>query len=144
MADFRYDSCIRGFHVYKDVWNPVVGETLNAEREKTILSINMQFLWWRMVTLSDMCLGKTAAFFLKHGGTFRCTVTGKHRWSGDLDMGGLEIPCFMTFSGPLPLIERLKTLLGNCKGGPLFTENWKRPRGAVIGAGALNRDYTVV
>jgi hypothetical protein len=28
-----------------------------------------------------------------------------------LDMGGLEIPCVMTFSGPLPLIERLKTLL---------------------------------
>jgi hypothetical protein len=36
MADFRYDSCIRGFHVYKDVWNPVVGETLNAEREKKL------------------------------------------------------------------------------------------------------------
>jgi hypothetical protein len=34
MADFRYDSCIRGFHVYKDVWNPVVGEIWNAEREK--------------------------------------------------------------------------------------------------------------
>jgi hypothetical protein len=28
--------------------------------------------------------------------------------------------------------------------GPLFTENLKRPRGAVIGAGALNRDYTVI
>ena len=56
-------------------------------------------------------ISKTAAFFLKHGGTLRCTVTGKHRWSGDLDMGGLEILCVMTFSGPLPLIERLKTLL---------------------------------
>jgi hypothetical protein len=59
-------------------------------------------------------ISKTAAFFLKHGGTLRCTVTmvtGKHRWSGDMDMGRLEILCVMTFSGPLPLIERLKTLL---------------------------------
>lgn len=33
MADFRYDSCIRGFHIYKDIWNPVIGETLNTRRE---------------------------------------------------------------------------------------------------------------
>jgi hypothetical protein len=45
-------------------------------------------------------------------------------------MGELEIPCFITFSGPLPLIERLKTLLGNCKGpGALIYGKLKKAQG---------------
>ena len=30
---FTLISCVRGYHVYKDIWDPVVGETLNCERE---------------------------------------------------------------------------------------------------------------
>ena len=26
-------SCVRGYHQYKDIWDPVVGEMLNCERE---------------------------------------------------------------------------------------------------------------
>ena len=47
-------------------------------------------------------------------------------------MGGLEIPCFMTFSGTLPLIERLKkTLLPwvIAKGGPYLRKIEKGPGG---------------
>ena len=28
------DTCIHGFHVYKDVWRPVIGEELRCKREK--------------------------------------------------------------------------------------------------------------
>ena len=31
----EFDSFIRGFHVYKDVWTPVVGEMLLLKREPT-------------------------------------------------------------------------------------------------------------
>jgi len=27
------DSCVRGFHVYKDIWTPDTGEVLSCERE---------------------------------------------------------------------------------------------------------------
>ena len=27
------ESCVRGFHVYQDVWVPVIGETLPCRRE---------------------------------------------------------------------------------------------------------------
>ena len=27
------ESCVRGFHVYKDVWAPVTGEVLSCEME---------------------------------------------------------------------------------------------------------------
>ena len=29
------DSCVRGFHVYQDIWTPVMGEILVCRRETT-------------------------------------------------------------------------------------------------------------
>ena len=29
------ESCVRGFHIYQDVWIPVVGEVLGCRREMT-------------------------------------------------------------------------------------------------------------
>ena len=28
------DTCVRGFHVYKDVWRPMIGEELRCQREE--------------------------------------------------------------------------------------------------------------
>ena len=28
------DTCVRGFHVYEDVWRPVIGEELRCQREE--------------------------------------------------------------------------------------------------------------
>ena len=33
MMTFMLSSCVRGYHVYRDIWNPSVGETVNCERE---------------------------------------------------------------------------------------------------------------
>ena len=33
MKTFILNSCICGYHIYKDVWTPSVGETVNCERE---------------------------------------------------------------------------------------------------------------
>ena len=33
MIMFTLSSCVRGYHVYRDAWNPSVGETVNCERE---------------------------------------------------------------------------------------------------------------
>ena len=33
MPQFCYDSVMRGYHVYKDVWEASLGELLNCERE---------------------------------------------------------------------------------------------------------------
>ena len=35
---FELDSCIRGHHIYKDVWTPVVDEGLNCRREEGNIS----------------------------------------------------------------------------------------------------------
>ena len=33
MEKFTFDSAVRGYHVYKDVWKPAIGEKLHAEQE---------------------------------------------------------------------------------------------------------------
>ena len=33
MAAHEANSCVRGFHVYSDIWAPFVGETLACEQE---------------------------------------------------------------------------------------------------------------
>ena len=33
MEETERDCCIRGYHVYKDIWEAAVGESLTCERE---------------------------------------------------------------------------------------------------------------
>ena len=30
MEKFTFDSAVRGYHVYKDIWKPAIGEKLHA------------------------------------------------------------------------------------------------------------------
>ena len=32
MEEFQKESCVRGYHLYKDVWNAVLGEELLCRR----------------------------------------------------------------------------------------------------------------
>ena len=34
MSSYRMESCIQGFHIYKEVWTPFIGERLGCAREK--------------------------------------------------------------------------------------------------------------
>ena len=36
MADHEVESCVRGFHIYEDVWTPVIGEVLICRRENSV------------------------------------------------------------------------------------------------------------
>ena len=33
MEKFTFNSAVRGYHVYKDVWKPAIGEKRHAEQE---------------------------------------------------------------------------------------------------------------
>ena len=33
MASFYLTSCIRGYHIYKEIWTPEIGEEGNYQRE---------------------------------------------------------------------------------------------------------------
>ena len=112
-ARYEWPSYVRGYHEYKSIWSPTVGETLRLTTELT----NPQDPF-AVAVIKDGCVGghvprtvsRTVSFFLgKDGSVGFCEVTGAmvNRAAGF----GLEIPCVYRFYGRLAYIERLKNLL---------------------------------
>ena len=98
----RFSSCIRGYHVYQSVWDPVIGELLQCHRE----SRNAMDRYAVSVTKNDEIVGHLpkkistlCSLFLRRGGSISCEVTDSRRYSRDLKQGGLEIPCDLLFKG---------------------------------------------
>lgn len=114
MSEYSYPSCIRGFHVYRNIWTPYEGEELTTKRETD----NLFDKYAISVLKDDTVVGhvpkeisKLVAFFIKHGGMLKCVVADGGKYKHSEEAGGLEIPCVMVFSGQRDLVERLKTLL---------------------------------
>ncbi len=74
--------CVRGYHVYKDIWAAAIGEELECSREPT----NMADRYAVAVRNEETIIGhlprkisKVCSLFLRRGGSIRCTVTGSRR-----------------------------------------------------------------
>lgn len=99
-SDLEIESCIRGFHVYKDRWNPVLGENLSCQRELSnghdLFAVavlkNGTIIRHLPRKISSIC-----SLFISKGGSLTCRVSSSHRYSADLPQGGLEIPCVLLF-----------------------------------------------
>ena len=108
-ADLSFDSVIRGHHVYKRVWEPFIGETLQVSREED----NIHDRWAVSVVLNGNIVGHVPReisrpfwHFLLHDGEISCEVTGPRRYGN-----GLEVPCKYRCAGRRKLITKLKLLL---------------------------------
>lgn len=111
---FDYDSVIRGHHIYKSIWTPVVGETLSltldSGNEHDIYAVGLvKDDHGAIVGHAPREVSKIFHFFLRHDGTITANVTG-HRQFGH----GLEVPCCYTLTGKPKFIKRAKKLL-QCK-----------------------------
>ena len=105
---YEFDSVVRGHHVYKTVWTPVIDETLQVAWEDT----NEHDEYAVAITRGGWVVGhvpreisRTCFFFLTHG-TISCKITG-HRKKGV----GLEVPCIYTFTSSQKNIIKLHSLL---------------------------------
>ena len=129
-------SCIRGFHVYADEWQPVEGEKLVCKPQTNNSKDYYAVAVCKPITAS--ALGQAAAsseaeyetrvvghvprlisrvcwlFLQKEGSLVHCIVTnGGRRYSADLPQGGLEIPCTLTFTGKEEELLKVHSLLNN-------------------------------
>ena len=112
-AELEVAGCIRGYHVFQEIWTATVGEILACEREPT----NEKDRYAVAVLRSGTKVGhlpkkisRVCSLFLLRGGSITCTVVGGRRYSSDLVQGGLEIPCTLHFSGKPKEINKLKIL----------------------------------
>ena len=87
MSSYRMESCIRGFHIYKQVWTPFIGERLSCTRERSntedpfavTIKRGTETVGHVPHTISCVC-----TLFLRQRGSISCEVTGSSRPSVDL------------------------------------------------------------
>lgn len=113
---YTLNSCIRGYHVYKDIWNPSIGETLLGKPEfgnihdpyaVAVVSSTVDTIVGHLPrNISTMC-----HIFLRRAGNIIVQVTGRRRRSVDLPQGGLEVPCLLTFIGESKEISKLERMI---------------------------------
>jgi len=96
MVYFRFDSVIRGHHIYKDIWTPFVAETLHVEREAHYPEDCFTVAIVKDGTIIGHAphnFSRIVWYFIEHDGTVSCQVT-EHRKFGI----GLETLYCYTFS----------------------------------------------
>ena len=108
-------SKVRGYHVYKDIWEAPIAEVLACRKEEGnvhdpyCVAVNDQ----HEVTVGHVPreISTVCSLFLDHQGTISCEIIGWQKYSEVLPQGGLEIPCKLCFTGPAKYVDKVKTLL---------------------------------
>ena len=111
---FSLSTVVRGYHVYKHLWEAAEGETLPCRCERT----NLHDPFAVAITKNDETVGHVprrfsaaCSLFFRRNGVIVSRVTGSRKYSTDLPQGGLEIPCILTFTGIPSEIHKLKKIL---------------------------------
>ena len=96
-----FDSCVRGHHVYKSIWNPTTGEYLTCRLEFGNIHDPYAVAVVRSTSSSTVGhiprrISAVCHIFLRRNGNISCQVTGERRYSVDLPQGGMEVPCKLT------------------------------------------------
>ena len=111
---YTVESMVHGYHVYRDIWEAAVGETLPCQREAG----NPYDTYAVSVMEGDTIVGHlprsisaVCTLFLRWNGTILGEVTGRRHNSADLPQGGLEIPCKLIFAGSARDIAKVQKLL---------------------------------
>ena len=114
-SEYEIESCIRGYHIYKNLWTSFVGESLecNRETDNTEDPYAVCVIKGRDTIVGHVPRKISAAcsLFLRANGTITCIVTAGRHFSADLPQGGLEVPCKLIFKGKNALITKIKKLV---------------------------------
>ena len=118
----EFNSVIRSHHIYKEIWNPFLGEELQCKMEHG----NVHDIYAVAVTRNDIVVGHLPRnistpchLFLRKGGTISCVINGARRYSADLVQGGLEVPCRLIFQGSPRDVDKMKKMLQDAPKGQL-------------------------
>ena len=99
---FTAGTVIRGYHVYKEIWESSIGEMLDCSVEDTnrydcnaVAVVKSQTIVGHVPkNISLIC-----KLFLRRSGFILCEVIGRRQYSSDLPQGGLEVLCQLNFKG---------------------------------------------
>lgn len=113
-------SFVRGYHVYRNIWEATVCKNLPCQRELNNRHDPFAVAVLRKETTVGhvpRVISAICSSFLQRGGSISCTVTGRRKYSEDLPQGGVEVPCTLNFKSPNEsLLLKAKTLILNVQG----------------------------
>ena len=106
---YEKESVVRGHHVYKAIWTPVIGEELEVRTEDdndhdqhAVAVVKDGVVIGHMPRLA----AEVSWFFLKRGGSITCRITGNRKFGV-----GLEVPCMYVYSSCAKTVKKLSKLL---------------------------------
>ena len=114
-TNFETDSFVKGYHEYKNIWTPKIGETLSTEREPVNLVDKYAVCVKKYNEIvghlqlgKDAKFAKTVFYFLRTDAYGSCDVliNGKPVNLGDGD--GMQVPCSLNFTGRKKFIDILE------------------------------------
>ena len=117
------DSAVRGFHVYKESWTPLVHEELKTKQEHGNSTDQFAVAVYKESTPAGGSgtantvghlpkeISRVCWYFIEHDGEILCTITNDRKQRCPLEQGGLEIPCQLKFIGKKKNIKKLKKML---------------------------------
>lgn len=117
-AVWTTESCVRGFHVYKETWEPVDGEMLeclrepdNAEDRYAVAMVKDS----HVVGHVPRAISTPCSIFMRKGGLITCEIIGRYRYSRDLPQGGMDVPCRLHFSGQKTDVHKIEKFIKKIK-----------------------------
>ena len=100
---------IRGHHIYKEIWTPVINEILSCSQEHG----NSEDRFAVSVIKDGDIVGHVPReishvvwYFIEHDGIVDCRVTGRRKHGK-----GLEVPCIYCFRAGKSMIRKLRKSL---------------------------------
>ena len=111
--NIAFSAAVRGFHVYKSIWNPEEGEVLMCYREESnpydsfSIKVCKPGEDAQIVGHLSLELSRITYFIVQRGATVTAKVCGKHYRRSPLIQGGLEVPCQVTVSMPGSIVNHL-------------------------------------
>ena len=114
MERYTVKSCVRAYHVYKDIWEASIDEELICVRETS----NAKDPFAVAVVKNEVIVGhipkkisSVCSLFLKRKGVLKVRTTGGRQYSKDLPQGGAEIPRVLIFEGDSKDLSKVEKLV---------------------------------
>ena len=110
------ESCVCGFHIYKDIWIPATSEVLSCKGEdgNTVDPYVVAIMKGSEIIGHFPCKISAACYlFIQKSWILTCFITdSNHQYSSDLPQGGFQIPYQLVFeSHDVELMVKVRKLL---------------------------------
>jgi len=111
-AVLNVDTTVRGYHVYRTVWDPSPGECFvvlhqpGKDQDRHAMAVYGMDEPGQIVGHLPCEISKISHYATRHDGKIMREVTGSRRYCREV--GGMEIPCILQFSGTLRNVQILR------------------------------------